>query len=556
MASGNKSVTVTSWDTLKFSWWENSQSIANNTTTIGWKLELISTSSGRIDSSASKDWSVTVNGKEYSGTNTISIGNNATKILASGTTTISHDSDGTKTFSYSFSQEFAITFSGNSIGTKSGSGSGTLTTIPRKSSLTASNGTLGKAQTLTVTKQASSFTHTITYKCGSASGTVVTKSSDTSISFTPPLSLASQAPSATNVSITFTITTYSGSTSVGSNTKTISCAIPTSVVPTVSIAVTDPTGYADTYGGYIQSMSKIKVVVTASGAYGSTIKSYSTNADGKTYTNSSFTTAVVSSKGNITIKTTVKDSRGRTATASKTISIFEYLVPIIEELNVRRVNGANEEDEQGTYILASGVVQITCLNEQNESTMLLEYRKSTEDEFTKITLESIETTIEGTLRHIKFSNRFEAVYTSSYDVRFTIDDKFKQISKTVVISSAKKFYSWLKKGLGIAFGKYAELENVFDIGFKTRHTGGILQPVLPEGSDFNDAFTPNTYTLKSANSAGYINCPITTGTGLLKVETCGEEGQTRQVVIVCSKTNPLKYERYFYQGSWGEWLTM
>jgi Tfp pilus assembly protein PilW len=99
--SGSKSVTVTSWDTLKFSWAQVSQSIPNNTTTVSWTLQLIAGSSGKISSTASKDWSVTVNGTNYSGTNTVGISNNATKTLASGKTTISHDADGTKSFSYS-----------------------------------------------------------------------------------------------------------------------------------------------------------------------------------------------------------------------------------------------------------------------------------------------------------------------------------------------------------------------------------------------------------------------------------------------------------------------
>lgn len=129
--SGSVSIAATSHDTLKFSWWRNSYSIPNNTTTIGWKLELIADGYGYISSSASKDWSVTVNGVNYSGTNTIGISNNSTKTLASGTTTIAHNDNGTKTFNFSFSQELAITFSGSYIGTKSGSGSGTLDTIPR-----------------------------------------------------------------------------------------------------------------------------------------------------------------------------------------------------------------------------------------------------------------------------------------------------------------------------------------------------------------------------------------------------------------------------------------
>ena len=136
--SGNKSVKVTNYDTLKFSWSETSQSVANNTTTISWKMELIAGSSGRLDSSALKAWSVAVNGSKYSGNVSVGIANNATKTLASGSTTIKHNADGSKTFSYSFSQSFSgITFSGSSLGTVSGSGSGTLDTIPRQATITS-----------------------------------------------------------------------------------------------------------------------------------------------------------------------------------------------------------------------------------------------------------------------------------------------------------------------------------------------------------------------------------------------------------------------------------
>ena len=102
--SGSKDVTVTSWDTLRFSWWVNSQSVASNTTTIGWKMELIAGAYGRISATGASPWSITVNGEKYSGSVNIGISNNATKELASGSTVISHDSDGGKSFSFSFSQ--------------------------------------------------------------------------------------------------------------------------------------------------------------------------------------------------------------------------------------------------------------------------------------------------------------------------------------------------------------------------------------------------------------------------------------------------------------------
>ena len=130
-SSGSKNIAVTGWNDLIFEWScpSSSQSTETNTSTVKWTLKLVSTSSGRIGSTATKNWSVTVNGQNYSGTNTVGIAANSSKILASGSTAIKHNSDGTKTFSYSFSQEFGITFSGEWIGTISGSGTGTLNTI-------------------------------------------------------------------------------------------------------------------------------------------------------------------------------------------------------------------------------------------------------------------------------------------------------------------------------------------------------------------------------------------------------------------------------------------
>ena len=134
--SGNKDVVATkttsgnTGDTLRFKWSRKDYSTSGNYTNINWELQLIAGGSGRISSSANKKWSVTVNGNSYSGTNKIGIGNNETKTLASGTTKIPHNSDGTKTFSVSFSQQFDITFN-SYVGTVSGSASFTLDSIPR-----------------------------------------------------------------------------------------------------------------------------------------------------------------------------------------------------------------------------------------------------------------------------------------------------------------------------------------------------------------------------------------------------------------------------------------
>ena len=548
--SGSSSVTVTSWDTLKFSWEATSQSIANNTTTISWKMQLVSGSSGRIDSSASKNWSVTVNGTKYSGTNTVGIAANTTKTLASGTTTIAHNSNGTKTFSYSFSQEFGITFSGTNIGTKSGSGSGTLNTIARKSSLSASNGTLGTAQTLTVTRQSSDFTHTITYKCGSASGTIATKSSSTNISFTPPLTLASQNTTGTSVSIIFTITTYSGDTNVGANTKTISCAIPSSVKPTVSLSVSDPLGYASKYGGYIQGMSKFKVAVTASGSYSSTIKSYKTTADGKTYTAANFTTDAISGSGTLTISVTVTDSRGRTATASTTATVLTYTAPKITALSVFRSDANGNSNSSGAYLAVKFSSSITSLNSKNTASYVLQYKKSSATAYTSQTLTNY------TGKHAVSNGLFvlAADTASSYSIVLTATDAFGSVGKTATGSSVKRLWSVLSGGLGMALGKIAEFEGVFEVGFVTRLTGGIQNIILEKISDLNDVKTPNIYVSVNKGASSYTNCPIDSGTFVLEVMSAGAEGQVLQRMTTTFKDGKQEcFERHFFSGSWGSW---
>ena len=459
--SGSKSITVTQWDTLMFSWEVTSQSIANNTSTVAWKLQLISGSDGRIDSNAPKDWSVTVNGEKYSGTNTVGIANNTTKTLASNTTTIEHNSNGTKTFSFSFSQEFSITFSGASIGTKSASGSGTLPTIARKSSLTASNGTLGTAQTLTVSRFDSSFTHTITYKCGSATGTVATKSSSTSISWTPPLDLAKQNTTGTSVSVILTIETFTGSTSIGTNAKTITCAIPDSVKPTVSLAVADVYTYRTTYGAYVQNKSKLKIDITAVGSQGSTIKAYKTTIDGKTYTSASVTTTALSASGTLTIKTTVTDSRGRTASTTWDVNVLPYSAPKITSLSAKRCNADGSNNATGAYIKVTFSASITALNSKNTAAYKLQYKKTSASTYTSKTL----TDYAGQYS-VSGGSFIFAADTTAYNLILTATDAFSEITKTATGASASMLMSWLSKGLGIAFGKIAELTGYFDCGFE------------------------------------------------------------------------------------------
>ena len=281
----NVDIWVSNQVTLRFGWWQDSQSIANNSSVVGWHLQLVTTG-GSISSSASKSWNVTVNGSNYSGTCTIGVGTNSTKTLASGSTTIAHNADGTKSFSFSFSLQFDINYSGVGwIGTKSGSGSGTLSTIPRTSSVSSTSANIGENITITINRASSSFTHTLTYAFGNLSGTIASKTSSTSVSWTLPTSFYAQIPNSRSGWGTITCDTYSGSTKIGSSTCRLDAYVKESTnKPGISATVKDVNETTKALTGdenkLVKYYSRVQFSITSSPKNNAGTKSIDINYNG------------------------------------------------------------------------------------------------------------------------------------------------------------------------------------------------------------------------------------------------------------------------------------
>lgn len=110
------------------------------------------------------------------------------------------------------------------------------------------------------------------------------------------------------------------------------------------------------------------------------------------------------------------------------------------------------------------------------------------------------------------------------------------------------------KEMGAAIGKPAEISGVFDIGLETLVRGGLRHLVLEPNTDLNEVKLPNTYIGANIASNAYGNCPLASGTFTLTVEGAGEEGQLKQILTRCSKTEPERYLRFFYQSEWSAWM--
>lgn len=441
--------------------WTAAQSVENNTSTITCTHTLICSAGYDLYIGTRKN-TCTVDGVtvEYTSPK-ISTAGNSTHTLGTTVHTVAHDAaTGTKTVTMTGVFNVQATISGSYRAKFEVSSTQTLDTIPRKSTISASNGTLGTAQTLTVSKKSSGFTHTVTYKCGSASGTICTKSSSTSLSWTPPLTLANQNTTGTSVPVTLTVTTYNGSTSLGSTTASISCSIPTSVAPSVSIEVSDPSGCLSKYGKYVQGKSWGAVKLTTAGAYGSTIKSHSVTFDGKTYTEPSFSTEYIQGSGSLTMTAKVTDSRGRSATASVKLTVLAYAAPTVSLLKVVRCDANGTENGQGEYAKVTFSGKVTPLDNKNTAVYKLWYKKTSESDWSSYQFDAYANNYTAT----NVSTTFAADTGASYDIQMAIADALTATTRSTVLSTGFTLLHWKADGTGLGIGKMAEHSKTLDMG--------------------------------------------------------------------------------------------
>lgn len=114
---------------------QKSQSISGNYTILEYSLKLYRPR--QVYSSASKSYNIKINGTTVKSGST-TIGGSGTKTIASGTTKVYHNSNGTKkNVAISFYQEVSITWSGVATGNANKSGTMDLTTIPRYAKITS-----------------------------------------------------------------------------------------------------------------------------------------------------------------------------------------------------------------------------------------------------------------------------------------------------------------------------------------------------------------------------------------------------------------------------------
>ena len=521
--------------TMSVSWSEGSTNIANNTTVISasgsfaganisfdsWQTYYLRLywhdNNNNTDTLFATSAGFTSAGRSY-GTKSVS-----------GKITVTHKSDGSLSGYVKLRFDAPGTSGGWSPGTTDLNTDWTAcTTIARASSITVSGSQLGSGVSVTIDRKSESFTHKVEYKFVESAWTTASSNATTSTSFTPPVSLATQIPSAEVGALTVRVTTFNGSTQIGNPvTKSINLKVPTNIVPSLSGLTQSriDNGVPSSWGVYVKGKSQVKITASgASGIHGSTIVGYSISGPGLSVNASSGTSEVLSSTGILTYTCTVIDSRGRTASKSVSINVVDYTYPNIS-MSAERCTSDGTKSTNGTYLRV--VITFGCASVSGKNSIV-----SKSCSCNGVSNSSFAS---GTAFVLAANCSIGNHYTVSASIKDALGNT---ATASAEITTSFRILNVNKKKTGLAIGKFSE-KDAFEVNMDSYFLKNIKSGINVEGS----IATNSNLTAKSGISTdgnltakGDINLPKL----LSKIYPVGA------VYITYNNNNPGK----FLGGTW------
>ena len=457
--SGSFRTTSYEGRSLTFSWNRTSSNIANNTSTIAWSV----TGSGDSGYVTCGDIDVVINGTTvYNSAPSDRVDVWLGGVVASGTTTISHNSDGSKSFSASVNAAIY-----NYAQNCSGSGTWALDTIPRASNIDKVANTSGKTiSTLNTgndvrvyfTPKSTAFKYRVTVSMNgnsvqnNASGVSVSSTSQQYYQVNIPHTWLSNKESG---ALACKLETLNGTSVIGTDNWSISMVVPASVVPTIGAVSSAPVNSNATINGwniYVANYSKARITCSASGNSGSTISRFQISGDTTVTVNGTSLSYDINLKSSGTKTFTVKaiDSRGRsTGNKSITINVTSYSTPTIQSFNVVRCDSNGNINAEGTSAKLSFVGYYSAIG-NNTATVNFAYKLASASTFSSLTNSA--TGSGGSVNGNIISSTF--AIANDYDLKIILKDSLgNAVERTVRLASVTRTLNVAKYGNGVAVGK-------------------------------------------------------------------------------------------------------
>lgn len=364
MPSISKTVQLGSYWKMTLNVSESSTSTANNTSTLSYSLVLTSTG-GSAQYIGAGSYAVNINGSRVkSGTANLNVATYGSVTLASGSTTVGHNNDGSKTVSVSASYSSAasayyLPSSGST------SGSLTLTKIPRASKIdTFTGSTVDGSFKVTYTKSVSTYTDKLRISIPNVKALMHIDYNTSGTSFnldsTSLEYIYSNYTTTQTLQLGAVLETYNGSTKIGESSE-IKIDVSINAPPSISSVILTETSGISGVGStdVVAMLGKKTVTVTAVAQHHASIKLIQIQNGNVTKSVSDSSTATIGfdNLSSATFVVTVTDSRGFTVSKTVTGTYYDYFKPTIQSLSVARpTDTASTATISGTGTFWNGTI--------------------------------------------------------------------------------------------------------------------------------------------------------------------------------------------------------
>ena len=372
-------------------------------------------------------------------------------LLGSGTITIPHNDDGSKTITF-WARILNVADQGD---INWFSGTLELTNIPRASAIGSVTATeLGQPVTITINKKVDEFRHQVWWQVNDSGWIDLGTGHDTSVQLTVPIDYAARITNSDTGLLDVCVRTFRGNDQIGNDVyqRGIGIKVPASIVPTLEdVTITERTAQLAEFipvGNFVKDKSVMRVEASnAAGSHGSTIVSTELTVD-NLVVRAATGDFPANKAGNLEVTAKVTDSRGRTATKSKTIKVWDYYAPkIIGFLANRTGNGTNKT------IIATIVANVSPLVidgiNRNPYTLKIQYSAKKSNRW----IDAVNLTNESTER----INR-QIDCGAFYDIS---KDKLSDLVDSVLlVRSSRVLWAWGDNRAAV--GGFPELEGHFE----------------------------------------------------------------------------------------------
>ena len=263
---------------------ESGYSIENNNSSVMWNLWIERGSTWVYDLNNESWAEATINGQTVIGKYvSFDLRNTDRVLLGSGTLTIPHNEEGSKTITF-WARILDVADQGN---INWFSGTLGLTNIPRASTIESVTATeLGQTVTIKINKKVNEFRHQVWWQVNDSGWIDLGTGHDSSVQLEVPISYATRITNSDTGLLDVCVRTFRGNDKIGNDVyqRGIGIKVPASIVPTLeNVTVSERTAQLAEFipvGNFIKDKSVMRVETTgANGSYGATIISTELTVD-------------------------------------------------------------------------------------------------------------------------------------------------------------------------------------------------------------------------------------------------------------------------------------